>query len=272
LFPKRQFNSKTVDILKREKIKDLHLDSFYIDGPLDLGALRLLPELASFSLRTEKSVDWSFVLSLKRLERIALISRWYTPAPLDFSSFPRLQTANLTWYSEWESILTCKTLQGLMLEDSKKLKELDLRGLPRVSEVQIARCNQLQRIVLSPDQSIKSLGIYGCRSFQGVEPFGAMQSLRYLCLSGNSKFEITSIRNLPELIRLSMMGVGRFPNLNFLSKCVKLERLAMHFSTQVEDGDLTVLTKLPIKQVSFRRYKNYTHTLDEIKACHRIVT
>jgi len=260
-------DANTVASMRREKITSLHINSYDIKGDIDLCFLNLMPELQAFSIFSEKPVDWMPIQSLKNLKKLTIRARGPKPQPLDFTRFKQLHTLRVTWHPEWESMLACKSLRGLTIENSKKIKEFDLRGLPQLKELCLTECLHLRRTICSPKQSIESLGIASCRSFQSVEPFEAIRDLRYCVLGGNSCFEIESLGKCAGLKRLSMNGIGKIRSLTFLSNCSKLERLAMHFSTQIEDGDLTVLLKLPkLKAVSFKRYKNYTHTLEELKS------
>jgi hypothetical protein len=195
-----------------------------------------------------------------------LIARGHKPQPLDFTRFRNLQTARLTWHSEWESVLSCASLRGLMIEGSKGVPELDLRRLPKLRELRLKECSKLRRINCLPSQNIESLAVLYCRSFESVSPNQVLNRLKYAFLGGNSHFELETLGKCKELVRLSLHGVGKLKSLKFLAGCHRLEVLGMYFSTQIEDGDLTSLLKLPkLRRLGFKCFKNYSHTLNDMK-------
>ena len=267
---RRRLNENTIKVLREKGIKNLEIDTWDLEEHLDLNVLTLMPELESLSLLSEKPIDWTPIQGLKRIQKLILIARKNKPQFIDFKNFRHLHTAHVTWHQEWASVLSCGAIRGLTIQNSKGMPELDLRGLPKLSELDLKGCSGLRRVNCAPAQKLESLSIDACRSFESVEPRGVLNALKYVGLYGNSRFEIESLGRSVELRRLRMFGVGKIRSLNFLSNCPKLERIAMHFSTQVEDGDLRILLDLPIKHVSFKRHRNYTHTLEEIKAHHRI--
>lgn len=267
----RVLNADTVRSLRREKIINLEVFSWDIDGELDLTVLRSMPELESIYLHIEKPFNWTQLQHLTQIQKLTLIARGYKPQPLDFTKFSRLHTVRLTWDEGWNSVLFCGSVLGLTIENSKKIEEFDLRELPNLKELCLTECMGLRKIICKRSQSLESLGISSCRSFECVDPFQVLQTLKYVVLGGNLKFNIEALGNCRDLKRLSMNGVGAVQSLKFLANCRHLERLAMHFSTRVEDGDLQPLIDLPkLRQVSFKRYKNYTHTLEEIERHHHI--
>lgn len=258
-------------IVRRDRINELQIFSWDIDEELDLSVLTLAPELEALYLHVEKSVDWTPLQSLTQLQKLTLIVRGQQPQSLDFTQFRNLHTSRLTWCEEWHSILSCKTLRGLTVENSKNIKELDLHKLSKLSELCLTECNGLRTIRCDKHQLIESLGVASCRSFESLEPFEVLKDLKYVVFGGNFRFDIRRLGECHKLKRFSMNGVGKISSLQFLANSPNLERIAMHFSTQIEDGDLSVLMNSPkLRHVSFKRYKNYSHTLDEVKRRHNI--
>ncbi len=267
-----KLNSDTIKILRRERLTALEILSMEVDENVDLSVLRLIPDLRSLSILYEKPMDWRPIQQLEKIEHLNLIARGYTPQPLDFTRFRNLQTARLTWHPEWESVLSCASLRGLMIEGSKGVREFDLSRLSKLRELRLKECSKLRRVTCSPNQLLESLAVLYCRSFESVSPFQALSKLKYAFFGGNSHFELESLGKCRELVRLSLHGVGRLRSLNFLTNCHYLEVFGMHFSTQVEDGDLTPLLKLSrLRSLGFRRFKNYSHSLDEMKELIGIV-
>lgn len=261
----KRLDAETMEAVRHENACGLSIVPLRVKGPLDLNLLRLCPELKSLYLHIEEPVDWTPVQYLRELEDLTLVARGYKPQPLDFTLFRNLQTVRVSWYSEWSSVLSCPTLQGLTIENSDKVQEFDLRKLPLLAELWLAECRGLRRVLCSPDQSLEFLCLNSCRSFESFEPFKVLHFLKDASLGGNSRFDIPSLGHCHGLKSLSLAGVGKIPSLQFLSDCISLESFVMLFSTRIEDGDLNVLLKLPkLKSVIFRRFQNYSHTLKEI--------
>jgi len=261
----KRLDAETIEAVRHENACRLSIVPLKVKGPLDLNVLKLCPELKSLYLHVEEPVDWTPVQHLRELEDLTLIARGHRPRPLEFRLFRHLHTVRISWYPEWASVLSCSTLQGLTIENSEKVQEFDLRRLPLLAELWLAECRGLQRLLCSPDQSLESLCVNSCRSFESFEPFKVLHSLKYASFGGNSRFDVQSLGHCHGLKSLNLVGVGKLPSLQFLSDCISLERFTMLFSTKIEDGDLNVLLKLPkLKAVTFRRFQNYTHTLKEI--------
>lgn len=261
-----KLNSDTIRTLRREKITGIEILSMAVDESVDLDVLRLMPELRSLSILYENQIDWTPIQHLKQIEHLNLVARRYKPQPLDFTKFRNLQTARISWHPEWESVLSCTSLRGLMIESSKGVPEFDLGRLQRLRELRLKQCSNLRRVICSPGQNLESLAVLYCHSFEAVSPKKVLKKLKYAFLGGNSHFEVESLGKCKELVRLSMHGVGKLKSLKFLAGCRRLEVLGMSFSTQIEDGDLTPLLKLPkLRRLGFKPFKNYSHTLNEIK-------
>lgn len=267
-----KLSADTIRILKKEKITDLEILSMVVDGDLDLNVLRLMPELRSLFIHWERPLDWSPIQYLTQLEELSLLARGYKPQPLDFTRFQNLQTARLTWHPEWESVLSCASLRGLMIEGSKGVQEFDLSKLSNLRELRLKECSKLRRVTCSASQSLESFAVLHCRSFESVLPIQVLDKLKYTFLAGNSHFDIESLGKYKDLVRLRLHGIGKLRNIKFLANCRNLEVLGMYFSTQIEDGDLTPLLKLPkLRALGFTRFKNYSHTLTDINKLIGIV-
>jgi hypothetical protein len=266
-----ELNATTIEIARTKKITELQILCSDVAGDLDLSVLTLMPELKAVYLHLEKPVDLAPLQHLTNLQKLTLIACRHKPQPLDFTKFPHLHTLRLTWHEEWRSVVSCNGLRGLTIENSKKVEEFDLRGIANLKELCLTKCLGLRTIRCEPSQSLDSLGIAACPSFESVQPFEVLKTLKYVLFDGKCRFDIQRLGECRQLKRLSMWGVGRIRSIQFLANCPDLERFAMHFSTQVEDGDLTALINAPkLRQISFRAFKNYTHTLDEVKRHHGI--
>ena len=92
-------------------------------------------------------------------------------------------------------------------------------------------------------KALTYLGIENCRNLSDLEALG----------------RITSIQ------KLDLGNLGGLPSLSFVAKLRHLKELSFWDSTNVLDGKLEMLLKLPdLKGVGFKNRKHYSHAMDQI--------
>lgn len=261
----KPLNRKLLETIRRLKINHLEFLSFWVESDLDLGLLEDLPGLEALTIHTEVPLDWSPLQRLQGLHYLKLKTSGFKPQSLDFTRFKSLHTAHLTWHQEWSSILECTSLQHLTIEHTRGLPVLELGKLPRLVEVGIRECKGLQGLIFAPKQRVESLSIGASRSLQRIVPLHVLESLKYLAIGGHTRLDLQFLHDCPALRKLWLNGVGKIPTLEFLSACENLEYLQMLFSTNVEDGNLNVLARLPKLRIArFENRRHYSHKASEL--------
>jgi hypothetical protein len=252
-----EFSKRWVERLTKYEVAEIVLTPPSIGVGMDLDFLRNLRELRAVSIHAYEELNWDVIESLSDILVISLRTQ-RRPKRIDFGKLSKLREARLSWHSEWDSVLLSKSIRHLTLEGARNRKAFHLDKLRSLSEFWAVDCRGLAQIVLSPEQRLDALKVSGCPSFKEIKPFDAIQRIEYLYLAGRSKFEYTRIGELSRLKRLWLNDVGKIKTLNFLEKCQRLETIQFLFSTNVLDGDLTVLQALPRHpQVLYERREHY---------------
>ena len=85
-----------------------------------------------------------------------------------------------------------------------------------------------------------------------------------LWLVGSRKISsLEGLKNNLELRKLIIENLGDIESLSPLKNLLKLEMVIFLGSTNIVDGDLSVLNDLPLlKNVGFKNRKHYSHTRD----------
>lgn len=254
-----------VTIIKRLGIRYLEFLPLWVESDLDLRLLQDIPELEVVSIHAEVPLDWTPLQRLTTLKKLRLKARHFRPQPLDFCAFKSLHSADITWHSEWSSVLRCASLRRLEIEGTQKLHEFDFRELPRLVEVSIRECKGLKRLLFAPRQRIESFAITASTALEKVEPLSILKCLKYLAIAGHSKLDIRFVKDCRALRKLWINGMGKIPSLDFLASCKNLEYLQMLFSTNVQDGNLDILLKLPrLKAARFEDRAHYSHSVTKL--------
>ena len=129
-----------------------------------------------------------------------------------------------------------------------------------LNEFFAVRCNGLRELVFARSQRLRSLKIARCRSFRNVTPWKAIEDLEFLYLDAGSQFDLNTIGKMKSLRRVWLNALGKIPTARFLAGCKQLEKVMIHFGTNVIDGDLTFLQNLPrLRKATYDRTKKHYH-------------
>ena len=256
----QRVNSSLVRLMQNEHVGHVVLLGLWVAKNIDLSFLRELPELRAIGISSYEPIDWRPLQTLHQLEHLSLTTKAVSPQPIDFTKFSNLRECELSWHSQWSSVLQASTIRHLAIEDSKKVASFDLTKLPSLNEFFAVRCNGLRELVFERSQRLRSLKIARCRSFCNVTPRKAIADLEFLYLEAWSRFDLNTIGKMKSLRRLWLNALGKIPSIRFLKGCKNLQRLMFHFGTNVLDGDLAVLQELPhLRKATYDRTKRHYH-------------
>ena len=98
------------------------------------------------------------------------------------------------------------------------------------------------------------------------QPLSRATELEVLELETCKRLEaIDFLRPMRRLRDLSLVNCGPIDSLAPLADAEALERFFFYESTNVRDGDLSILLTLPwLREVSFMNRKHYSHTREQI--------
>ncbi len=226
----------------------------------DLSFLSEFPELLALKIigKTAESVSPIHVLhNLRALHIIA-----YCKTEIRFSEFPDLIECRLQWRPKATSLFDCVGLKNLFLigftgsntdrfGKLKNLESLAILGSP---------IRNLQG--LRPLVHLRSLRLGDLRKLEtlrGIEDLTRLEKLEInTCRKIRSVDEIAPLINLRELY---LDNIGDIQSLKPLASLHQLRRLTFAESTNILDGDLSGLLRLPnLETVAFQNRKHYSHT------------
>lgn len=229
----------------------------------DLSFLSELPHLKSFEIFDFSIRNIAPIHSLHNLRRLGVTT--YCRTELDFSAFPELESCGLEWRPRAVSLFDCVTLRRLFVNRYKgkdlapfsQLVNLEslailnalvesLCGLSALNRLRSLRLGGLKRLTslagIEALRNLEELEIHTCRAIGSIEEVGSLLRLRKLHLNNDG-----DVRSLKPLERLN-----------------DLESVLFYESTNVLDGDLSPLLRLPnLSRVSFQNRRHYSHRREE---------
>lgn len=246
------------NLIKKKKILELELN--YAKGwprGSELSFLRNVKQLRGLELLDYVVSDINVINELVELRSLKINSACNNL--IDFNSFPNIEDISLEWYPNAESIFNCVTLKRVFinccnikdLSVFKKLVNLKYLSLksPKIESVGIIpSLKNLEFLALGNAKILKSL--------HGLEVLENLKELEIKKCRNVSNIE--PLKYLKNLQRLLICDCGNIDSLKPLETLSELREIYFYESTNIVDGDLTVIKRLPkIKDTSFQDRKHY---------------
>lgn len=194
----------------------------------------------------------------------------YFATPVDFSVFRNLERLHLDWGPGAESVVSLT-----------RLRRLSINRYPATDLTGIGAHPGLRRLRLSDARRLQSL--------DGLDRFTSIEDIRLLALTNLEdlgalstvavtldELELDTCKRIGTLdwftplihLRvLSILNCGKVPSLKPIEGLLELQVFLFYESTNVLDGDLTPLLRLPnLKDTSFQDRRHYSHRRDEVLA------
>lgn len=212
--------------------------------------------------------DINPVLSLYGLEELNI--SFHFKGVINFSNFPKLKKVHINWNNAGvETLLKCRQLTeisimnytGLTLTDFEIWKVLNNLSLYNPNSISLDGIGQIKNLII--------LQINGAKNLKDLGDLENLQNLEHFTIHGAKKLEdLTPIMYLKNLKILNLDTLGYIPSIRFVETLKNLEEFYMTESTNVEDGDLSVLDHLrkyhKLKKVGFANRKHYSHTREQL--------
>jgi len=230
--------------------------------------LREVPQIRGLIIADWNIRDISPVHDLHDLRLLRLSTHCKTD--LEFSSWPQLEEIYLdvwragassmmdhqgiqrVFINKWgvgrdlESFSSMKRLASLKLYSPSRLESLEgLRDGSRIEELEIARARKLV-------------------SLAGLNGMSSLERLEFTNCRGIS--DVSGVASLTSLKELLVCDCGDIESLAFTRSLRNLESFMFYGTTNVTDGDLSVLEELPrLRKTAFMDRKHYTHSMGSIR-------
>lgn len=269
-----------------DQIEELHIDT-----PIaDMSHLSVLPRLETLYFGYNAELEDLNLGRLPRLETLRLAHDRLCETVI--ASAPRLKALyiqncalrDLTALRDLRTLeylsVTEAPLQSLKgIDQLRSLRHLVLSQVPVPTLEGIERTTRLENLGLHATpklvsvepvaelKTLRVLSIDGARRIRELEVLGSLVHLEELRLEGVAPSSLDFVSKLKHLRVLSLKVNNTLPSLGFLTPLKRLERLVLGERTIVEDGELSILLRLPaLKVAAFRDRSHYSHRRKEIDA------
>lgn len=253
-----------MDVIRSEGLEAL---SIRVPGD-DLTFLREMPDLRGLVLNAWDVRDLSVLEELERLETLTLNTPRQPRLRLDFAAFPGLRSLSLYWNAGFESLFA-----------SRQLDRLFVFGPPDPNLERFGSLASLSRLELSEGRRLKEtrgiehlgaltfLGLYLQSGLEALTDLGQARGLQELAIDGCKKLAaIDEVAGLASLTYLKLANCGEIASLQPIAELRHLERFFAWESTNVTDGDLSVLMRLPrLREVAMMSRRHYRPSVREVE-------
>jgi Leucine-rich repeat (LRR) protein len=251
-------------VIKKENIDVLLLsESMGFIGD-NICFLKEMPQLRGVEIYVDNIKDITPLQHLTKLEYLGLGCE-FTNAP-DFAAFENLKICKLTWRNKAKSILNCKHLRLLNIENYPLETLEDLGEMSHLKRLQITSRKLLSVSGIQGLQSLQTLDFAYCPklvSLSGVEECQQLDTVEIeVC---KRIHDISPLGGVNKLKRLQVIDCGKIESLRFIENNSMLSYLNFAGSTAIEDGEFGGLLTLPLlKEMWFADRRHYSHKRDDI--------
>ena len=255
-------NSEIIKIIKEYGIKELFLYTKLGVGG-DLSFLKKIPKLEAFLIMDFTIEDISPINTLHTLRSLGITT--YCKTEIDFTQFPYLEECSLIWRPKAKSIVKCKTLRRLYVDKYTGKDTSPFSGLTNLESLSIGNSPIRSLEGLRDLKKLRFLGLYRLTKLESLSGIEGLKNLEELEIHTCKKIKsIKEVEGLVKLRKLYLLNCGEIDSIKPIEKLKELEEFLFYESTNIVDGDLTPLTKLPkLKKVSFQNRKHYSHKRED---------
>ena len=229
----------------------------------------------SFLRKMSSSLEWFTIIDftinditpVNSMTSLRLLDvNTYCKTEIRFSQFPRLEECSLEWRPKASSLF-----------EHRGLKKLFINKYPGKDLTDFARMTSLESLSLASPRvetlagvealtRLRFLGIYVARRLTTLKGVEALTSLEQLEVNDCRRVrDISPVRGLRRLRELHLCNDGEIETLEALTGLRRLEKFIFYESTNILDGDLSVLKELPkLKAVAFMERPHYSHNREEL--------
>ena len=257
------WDAQAETLIKEQKIDYLWLSS----GDWgDFAFLKTIKENIKILRLTTDCPDLQGLHTLSNLEDLTLDV--VTKSFLDFSMFPKLKRCHIFWNPNFSfNLFELKALEFLSIRYFGGNSFQPFSNLENLLELEIMESKLFTLDGVAKLQKLQNLVLYNLKKLSNIDELSYLQDLKLLSL--NNCQNIGSLRCLSSLVSLETLhlaSMGQLDSLYFLTFLTQLECFNFSGSTNINDGNLTLLTELPkLKLVGFQNRKHYTHKFKELQ-------
>jgi Leucine-rich repeat (LRR) protein len=257
---------RLAEFMQTESIRGVVLN--YARGWRDasLEFLRTMPFLEAVQIiHWELHDDLSPLESLPNLRSLRLACN--SAYRLDFAHLRKLEICSISWDQASDSVFGCSGLQVLYLKDFPGTATDQFSVLANLRELVLTDAAVSSLEGLARLASLERLSLQGLRQLQSLSGLERLTNLLELEISECPAVTcLDQAGSLVLLNKLILSDDGPIESLVPLEGLAALDWLVFPGTTEVLDGDLSVLLRLPsLRTVAFKDRANYTHTRKQIQ-------
>lgn len=197
------------------------------------------------------------------------ISHGFTGS-IDFALFPNLKKVFIDWENAGvETLFNCPQLESVTILKYNGLSLSNFEALPNLKELVLYDPKVISLNGIGNLKYLEKLEIFNAKKLQDLGDIENVQTLKKLFLYGTKNLiDLTSIMYLKNLRALNLDNIGKTSTIRFLETLKNLEECYLTESTNVVDGDLSVLANLRanhnLNKVIFTNRNHYSHTREQL--------
>ncbi len=248
------------EFLRTHDIKELELNDAKGWRGSEVTFLERLVGLEALTIIDHSIKDVSAIHALRGLRYLDVNT--YCKTPVNFARFPLLEECALEWRAKSDSLFGHHGLKKAFVNKCP-IKNLDaLSGMTRLESLSLASPKLETLDGIEALKALTFLGIYVARRLTGLEGVEALPYLVQLELNDCPLVRnISPIAGLHRLRALQLCNDGQIETIGPVGELKELEQFLFYESTNVLDGDLSPLKRLPqLRHVAFMDRKHYSHS------------
>jgi len=253
------WNLDTERSLLKQPISELELNRAKGWRGHDLSFVSQFPELMAIKIIGKTAESLSPIHTLHNLRALDVMT--YCKSELRFNEFPNLIKCSLEWRPKATSLFDCISLNTLLLKGYRGSDTEPFAKLKNLESLTILGSGIQSLEGLGSLVKLRSLRLGDMRklpSLRGIENLVLLEKLEIdTCRKIHSVEEISRLARLRELYLDNMADLESLKPLAGLSQ---LRRLTFVGSTNIRDGDLSLLLRLAnLELVAFQDRPQYSH-------------
>jgi len=189
---------------------------------------------------------------------------------IDFTRFKHLKSVFINWENAGvESLFECPQLERVSIMKYGGLSLMDFEKLPNLKELFLYEPRSISLEGIGSLEKLERLEISNAKKLKDLGDLEDLLSLKKLFLHGAKHLEdLHPVMYLKNLRILNLDNLGKISSIKFLETLKNLEEFYMAESTNIEDGDLSVLEHLrkhhKLDKVIFTNRRHYSHTREQL--------
>lgn len=185
----------------------------------------------------------------------------YCRTEIDFSRFPMLEECCLEWRPKARSLFAHAGIKRLWVNHCPERDLKNLVGMKSLESLRLASSRLVKLEGIEALRKLTFLGVYSARGLTTIRGVDQLPDLVHLEVNGCRKLEdISPVGGARRLRTLHLCNDGPIQSLAPLRALRELEVFLFYESTNIIDGDLSVLLQLPnLRDTAFQERRHYSH-------------